>query len=244
MKDTVTILDVPFSTYSLEQTVEVLMQTVQKEMSKPFHLITGNPEIVLKHQEDAELRQIIAEADFITPDGVGILLAAKWQGSPLPERVTGVDLLINLLEAGNHTGLSFYFLGAKEETSKLAVDNISKEYPNVKIAGRHHGYFNENEEEIILTHIEQTRPDIVIVALGAPLAEKWIYNHRDRLKTKVTFGVGGSLDIIAGTVKRAPMLWQKLNIEWLHRLLSQPSRWRRQLVLPVFAYRAYTSRKR
>ncbi len=244
MKDTVHILGVPISKRTMAQTVRLLEEQIDKPCSRPFHLITANPEIVMKHQKDEQLQNIVREADLVTADGVGILLASRWKGTAIAERVTGYDLLIQLLHTGNRKGWSFYFLGSDEETNKTAVENIKKKFPNVQIAGRHHGFFNKDEEENLLNDIETAQPDVLAVALGAPFAEKWIYAHKPRLKTKVAFGVGGSLDVVAGKARRAPLIWQRLQLEWLYRLLSQPSRWRRQRILPVFAYKAFMDRNR
>jgi N-acetylglucosaminyldiphosphoundecaprenol N-acetyl-beta-D-mannosaminyltransferase len=113
-----------------------------------------------------------------------------------------------------------------------------KTNPNVSILGMHHGFFNSGEEAKIVEDIRSLKPDVLIVALGAPYAERWIHKYRVRLNAKIAIGVGGSLDGIAGKVKRAPEGWQRLNVEWLYRLIKQPSRWRRQLILPRFFIRA------
>ncbi|SDC90754.1 N-acetylglucosaminyldiphosphoundecaprenol N-acetyl-beta-D-mannosaminyltransferase [Paenibacillus sp. UNCCL117] len=244
MSKTLHILGVPFSTRTMNETIEELKLAVGERRSKPFHLITANPEIVMKAQDDASLRQIVNDADMITPDGIGIIMASRWKGAPLPERVTGYELLLKLLELGDAKGWSFYFLGADEATNEKAVSTIRSKYPNVRIAGRHNGFFSPEDEQRIVAEVQAAEPDFLIVALGAPGAERWIYKHKPELKAKVAFGVGGSLDVIAGKVKRAPVIWQRLNLEWLYRLLAQPSRWRRQLALPVFAVKAFRDRSK
>ncbi|MDQ0888619.1 N-acetylglucosaminyldiphosphoundecaprenol N-acetyl-beta-D-mannosaminyltransferase [Paenibacillus sp. V4I9] len=165
-------------------------------------------------------------------------MVSRLKGNPLPERVTGCDLLFNLLEIGNRKNWSFYLLGANEMTSKKATEVISKRYPNVSVLGRQHGFFDHKDEAQIVDEIATLNPDVLVVALGAPKAEFWIHKFKKKLNVRVAIGVGGSLDIIAGTVKRAPVIWQKLNVEWLYRLINQPSRWRRQLILPRFAMKA------
>ncbi|MFC4812827.1 WecB/TagA/CpsF family glycosyltransferase [Paenibacillus sp. GCM10023250] len=245
--DSVNILGVPFSKMTLTDTVKLIQAKLAADTraeAKPFHLITANPEIVMAAKGQPELRRIVDEADLITPDGIGVVLAAKWQGTHIPERVTGYDMLIRLLEGAAARGFSLYVLGADEETNAMAADIIQAKYPGVEIAGRHNGFFKGDQENEIVADIGRKRPDLLIVALGAPNAEKWIYKHKSRLNAKVAFGVGGSLDVIAGKVKRAPVIWQKLNVEWLYRLLKQPSRWRRQLVLPKFALTILTTRRR
>lgn len=240
----VRILDVPFSNLTMDETVNALHTRLNSGESRLFHLITANPEIVMAARKDAGLKTILEEADMITPDGIGVVKAAKWFGENIPERVTGCDLLLRLLELGNHEKWSFYFLGADEETSRKAVENIQQKYPGVIIAGRHHGFFKPEDEPRILEDIAKSNPTFLIIALGAPRAEKWIYTHKSSLPVQLAMGVGGSLDIIAGKVKRAPAIWQKLNLEWLHRLLSQPSRWRRQLILPLFVLTCLRERKK
>ncbi|XEC94922.1 WecB/TagA/CpsF family glycosyltransferase [Paenibacillus tarimensis] len=245
MEGSVNILGIPFSKLTLDETTHQLTAHIQKRQSRLFHLITANPEITIAHQSDMLLQQIVREADMITPDGIGIVLASKRQGEPIPERVTGYDLLLRLLDRGNTLGWSFYFLGTDETTNKKAVEEIGKRFPNVSIAGRHNGFFTEEEEHHILQDIRHTNPDILIVAMGAPYSDKWIYKHKSELaQVQLVFGVGGSLDVIAGKVKPTPVVWKKLNLEWLHRLLTVPagkgqkSRLRRQSALPIFLYRA------
>ncbi|MCB2296186.1 WecB/TagA/CpsF family glycosyltransferase [Clostridium tagluense] len=222
----------------MKETVNIIASKIDCNNQSIFNIITGNPEIVLQAQKDSQLQTIFNEADLITPDGEGIVLASRWKGQPLFERVTGVDLLLEVLKMGNKRGWSFYFLGADEEVNKKATENILAEYPNIILSGRHHGYFDNVQEEKILVDIESKRPNILIVALGAPRAEKWIYNYKNRLPVKVAFGVGGSLDIISGKTARAPQKWQQLKLEWLYRLIIQPSRLRRQMVLPIFVYKS------
>ncbi|WP_249896864.1 WecB/TagA/CpsF family glycosyltransferase [Paenibacillus sp. PK3_47] len=248
-EDTVSILGVPFSKLTLEETTLYLAEQIRKERSGLFHLITANPEITLASQTDELLREIIHSADLVVPDGIGIVLAAKRQGDPIPERVTGYDLLLRLLEKGNEQGWSFDFLGTDEQTSMQAVEKISYKYPQVKIAGRHHGFFDAEEELQIITEIQRCGPDVLILAMGAPYSDKWLNRHKAELAgVKLVFGVGGSLDVISGKVKPAPAVWKKLNLEWAHRLLFAPvakgqkSRWRRQAALPKFVYRTMIRR--
>jgi N-acetylglucosaminyldiphosphoundecaprenol N-acetyl-beta-D-mannosaminyltransferase len=238
MDNVAKIMGIPFPKITLNQTVQVLSGVIEQDQSRLFHVVTGNPEIVMSCQNDKQLRSIIDEAGLITADGIGIVMVSRIKGGHLPERVTGCDLLIKLLEAGNHKKWSFYFLGADEVTSKKASEVITQTYPNVSILGRHHGFFKQNEEAKIVEEIESLKPDVLIVALGAPYAELWIHKHKLSLNAKIAMGVGGSLDVIAGKVKRAPEIWQRLHAEWLYRLMKQPSRWRRQLILPRFALRA------
>lgn len=241
----VSIMGIPFSKMTLDETIRHIGSRVDGRTagSGVYHVVTANPEIVMSAGKDEQLKQILLEAGLITADGIGIVKAAKWKGNPVPERVTGYDMLLRLLEQGNGKGWSFYFLGTDEETNRKAVETIQSRYPGIRFLGRHNGFFGAEQEPAIVRQISETAPDFLIVAMGAPHAERWIYRNKKLLNAKIAMGVGGSLDVIAGKVKRAPVIWQKLNIEWLYRLLSQPSRWRRQLILPVFAVQAFLRRK-
>jgi N-acetylglucosaminyldiphosphoundecaprenol N-acetyl-beta-D-mannosaminyltransferase len=240
--DSVKVLGIPIPKLTLQQAVDLLAEQIGQASDKVYHVITVNPEIVMACREDQGLRQIVDDAGLLTADGIGIVIASGWNGDRLPERVTGFDMMMTLLERGDRQGWSFYLLGADPETNEKAAENIAARYPGVRVAGRQHGFFKPEEEPAILEDIAAANPDVLLVALGVPKAERWIHRYKDRLKTRVAMGVGGSLDVVAGKVKRAPVFWQKIHLEWLYRLMRQPSRWRRQLVLPRFAIRAWLNR--
>lgn len=240
--ETVKVLGIPFPKLTLKETVALLEKVIDQPSDRVYHVVTVNPEIVMACKEDKELRQIVDDAGHLTADGIGIVIASGWNGDKLPERVTGFDLSLELLELGGKKGWSFYLLGADPETNQKAAENIEALYPGVRIAGRQHGFFKPEEEPAILADIEAACPDVLLVALGVPRAERWIYKYKQQLKARLAMGVGGTLDVIAGKVKRAPVFWQKIHLEWLYRLANQPSRWRRQLVLPRFALRAWLNR--
>ncbi|TVY11786.1 WecB/TagA/CpsF family glycosyltransferase [Paenibacillus cremeus] len=238
------IMGIPVPQLTMRNSVELINKVIEQKPPELFHVVTLNPEIAMACQQDQQLRSILDGAGLLTADGIGIVMVSRLKGNPLPERVTGCDLLLHLLEAGNQKKWSFYFLGADEATSEKASKVIRRTYPNVSVLGRHHGYFYPMEEAQIVEEIGSLQPDVLVVALGAPFAERWIYKHKDQLHARIAIGVGGSLDVIAGKVKRAPELWRKLGVEWLYRLLHQPSRWRRQLILPRFALRALFYKER
>lgn len=239
MNNSVNILGIEFCKFTLKETISLIDSQIEKSGNSTFHIITVNPEIAVQIQEDPELKKISLEADLITPDGIGIVLASRLKRNPVPERVTGFDLLLESLVLGNQKGWSFYLLGAEEEVNKKAAEFVMRDYSNVKIVGRHHGFFNKEEENKIIEEIESLKPDILIVALGSPLTDRWIHKYKHRITAKVTFGVGGSLDVITGKVKRTPEIWKRLGLEWLHRRIITPSRKERQKKLKVFAYRAF-----
>lgn len=238
MEDYSKIMGIPVPKLTMTETVQILSEVIEKRQEELYHVVTLNPEIAMSCQHNAALRQIVDRAGLLTADGAGIVMVSRVKRDPLPERVTGCDLLYHLLAAGNEKKWSFYLLGADEETSQAAEANIRSSYPGAIIKGRQHGFFDASEEGRIIEEISSANPDILVVALGAPYAEEWIDKHRDQLNARIAIGVGGTLDIIAGKVTRAPRIWQKLNLEWMYRLLNQPSRWRRQLILPRFAVKA------
>lgn len=227
----INILGIPFTNISFDDMISrTIGHLIKKE--KTF-IVTANPEIVMFAKQNKEYKQIVESADYIVPDGFGILLASKMINQPITERVTGYDLTVRLLELCNENGWSVYLLGGKEEVNEAAANNVQKQYPGMKLAGRYHGYFS-GEEDLIVKEIQEAQPDLILVALGFPRQEQWIAANKNFFEKGIFIGVGGSIDVLAGTVRRAPAIWRKLNLEWFYRLIKQPSRWRRMLVLPVF----------
>jgi len=228
----VPVLGVEFTHITQEKMVETLIQHV-KACRKAF-VVTANPEIVLYAQENQEYKKMLDRADYITADGIGVVKAAQLLGDPLPERVAGYDLFIRLLEESNEQHFSVYLLGAREEVLAKTREKIKKDYLNVHIAGSHHGFFDW-EDGTIENEIKDKKPDFVFVALGFPRQEQWIAKRIDHFDQSVFVGIGGSFDVLSGAAKRAPEVWQKMNLEWFYRISTQPSRWKRALALPKFA---------
>jgi N-acetylglucosaminyldiphosphoundecaprenol N-acetyl-beta-D-mannosaminyltransferase len=223
---TATILGVKVHALTNTQTLALIEQFIASR--KAHQLVTVNPEFVVAAQHDEEFRQIINNAALALPDGVGLLKAARFlKTTPLPERVAGSDLVIRLAELSHQKGYRLYFLGGQEGVAEQAVSKLRAGYPNLEIAGCYAGSPALAENEAILQRILPTRPDVLLVAYGAPKQDKWIARNLDRLQIPVCIGVGGSFDFIAGTAKRAPGWVQRLGLEWLHRLVMQPWRWRR-----------------
>jgi N-acetylglucosaminyldiphosphoundecaprenol N-acetyl-beta-D-mannosaminyltransferase len=194
----------------------------------PHQLVTVNPEFVVEAQHDAEFRHIINTAALALPDGTGLLKAARFLGAtPLPERVPGSDLVVRLAELSHQKGYRLYFLGAQEGVAAQAAAKLKKQYPRLNGVGCYAGSPAPEENETIVQRILSAQPDILLVAYGAPKQDKWIARNLNRLNVPVCIGVGGSFDFIAGAATRAPRWLQRLDLEWLHRLLMQPWRWRR-----------------
>lgn len=219
-----------------DTTLDESTQEVEKYLrgDKLRTICTPNTEIVMAAKNDSKLKSIINEADLIIPDGIGLIYASKIKKKPLKERVTGFDLSIRLLEIGNQNGYSIYLLGGKDGVAKAAGENIKRDYPNIVVVGTHNGYFDSKEELKLIDEINSKKPDIIFVGLGFPKQDIWINENKDRIHGKVIIGHGGVMDILAGNVKRAPEIFQRLGLEWLYRLIQNPSRIKRQLVLPKF----------
>jgi glycosyltransferase, WecB/TagA/CpsF family len=197
------------------------------------HVVTANPEILYRALSDKGLYETIAQASLVTADGQGVLLAGKLLNQPFKARVTGIDLAEALCATSGERGHKIYFLGGKEGISKKAQMAILRRYPNANIVGEHHGYF-KNDIEPLLAELREKQPDILLVAMGSPYQEEFILRYQKLLNIPVAIGVGGTLDVFSGEVKRAPELVQTLKLEWAYRILSDPKRWRRALVLPKF----------
>lgn len=234
------ILGVPFSTHGFDETVAYLTDRVLS--GEPVHVVTANPEVVMAARDSARLREILQHA-FVVPDGIGIIYAAKWTRQPLHERVTGIELMEALMEQANIHGWRVYLLGASPEVSQKAAQTLQQRYPQAQIVGHKDGYFSKQEEKEIAEEIARTKPHLLFVAMGAPRQDEFIYTCWKTLNVPLAMGVGGSFDVIAGHVKRAPIVWQKLHLEWLYRLLRQPSRWRRQLAIPRFVWAVLRERR-
>lgn len=237
-KKVVSILNIPFYNITQAGFVEKLYEDVQSGERK--FVVTANPEIVMHASTDKEFEAVIKQANYIVPDGIGIIMASEKLGNPLEERVTGYDTMIGLLEKP----LRCYFLGAKPEVSQMVEKKVNEKYPNVEVCGVHHGYFDALESEKIGRKIVETKPDIVFVALGSPAQEKWILSQITNFEKGVFIGVGGSFDVLTDNVKRAPQIWIKLKLEWVYRLLSNPSRWRRFFAIPQFMFAIRKESKR
>ncbi|HET7578179.1 MAG TPA: WecB/TagA/CpsF family glycosyltransferase [Bacillales bacterium] len=239
MLKTVDMLGLPFVHSDMEHLVSDLDNRLQRAQNT--FLVTVNTEIIMYARKHEGYFGILKEADLITPDGVGIIMASRIFGSPIEERLTGYDLMMSLFHLASDKGYKIYLLGAEPPIIEEAVDRAKKDFPTLRLAGYHHGYF-DFEDDTILEDIQSAEPDIVLVGLGVPRQEQWINSNRKKFKKGLFIGVGGSFDGLAGKVKRAPLIWQKLNIEWLYRLIQRPSRWKRMTVLPVFLIRVMLAR--
>lgn len=226
------VLGVKFDNVNMAEAVQKCKDFINSDTSNL--IVTPNPEIVMAAKENEEFKKIINEASLVIPDGIGVVKGAAILGTPLKERVAGFDLICNLLELykdGSHT---FYFWGGKPGIADLAKAKLEEKYPNIKIVGTDDGYFDDTKKAQIIEKIRNIKPDILLVGVGAPKQEKLINELLKEKIFKIGIGCGGSLDVLSGTVKRAPKLFIKLHIEWSWRLIKQPSRIGRMMVLPKF----------
>ena len=206
-------------------------------------IFTPNSEILLDAVKEPSFAKILNSGDLVVPDGIGVVIASKFYNAPIKERVAGYDLMCKLIEIAYHKKKSIYLLGGKEGVAEEAAEKIREEYYGINIVGMHNGYFDESEETLIINEIKDLKPDIVFVALGAPKQEIWINEHKHSIPAKIIMGVGGSFDVVAGRVKRAPEFYQKAGLEWFYRLVKEPKRIFRVLKLPKFILLAFYDAK-
>jgi N-acetylglucosaminyldiphosphoundecaprenol N-acetyl-beta-D-mannosaminyltransferase len=215
------------------------IQQVQHFLSRgtrPHSIIAANPEKNFSVPKDAILYDIFKNADLLLPDGIGVVLAARILYGVAMERVPGSEFIFDICKIAAEGSYKVFIYGAAEEVNKTAVEELKNRYANLNIVGRANGYVKESDMQDLIDRINASKAEVLFLALGSPKQEKWYAAHKNRLHhVRVVQGVGGTLDTIAGTVKRAPEMWCKLQLEWLYRLIMEPKRINRQKVLPLFA---------
>ncbi len=224
------ILGVGFDNITMDQAVAEGVRLMDTEGA--HYVVTPNPEIVEVCREDREALKAVNGADLVIPDGVGIIYGARMLGTPLKERLPGIELAQRLMGQMAENGKSLYLLGAKPGVAEEAGRRLTGRYPGLRIAGTHDGYFQEDGP--VTEAIRASGADVVFVCLGAPKQEKWMARNGQATGARLLIGLGGCLDVFSGQVQRAPEIYQKLGLEWLHRLIKNPSRAGRMLKLPLF----------
>lgn len=240
MHKRVAVLNVMIDAVTMSEAVEVLESYIAE--SKQHLVATANAEMVMMAQKDKELARILSKADLVVPDGAGVVWAARYKGFEVPERVAGYDLVqCFLARAAKQKYRIFLFGGAPgiAEQAKITAEN---RYPGVQIVGTRNGFFTEETEEAVIEEINASGANVLLVALGVPKQEKWLSRNLGKLSVALAIGVGGTFDVMAGTVKRAPLWMQRANLEWLFRLGLQPQRALRMLALPSFVMRVITQK--
>lgn len=230
-KNFVEIFNIPFINMKKEDILKILEQRVAE--NKKTYVVTANAEIVMYAKENVSYFNIITKADYIVPDGIGVVKGAQILKKEIKERVPGIELMVDLLKIANKFNQKVYFYGAKNEVIEKMIKRIKSDYPNINIVGYSNGYINDADNKIT-DEIINLEPDYVFVAKGAPLQDEWINKVIQKTNKGLFMGVGGSFDVLAGEVKRAPEIWQKLNLEWLYRIAGDPKRWKRSMALPKF----------
>ncbi len=224
------ILGVGFDNITMDQAVAEGVRLMDTEGA--HYVVTPNPEIVEVCREDQEALKAVNGADLVIPDGVGIIYGARMLGTHLKERLPGIELAQRLMGQMAENGKSLYLLGAKPGVAEEAGRRLTGRYPGLRIAGTHDGYFQEDGP--VTEAIRASGADVVFVCLGAPKQEKWMARNGQATGARLLIGLGGCLDVFSGQVQRAPEIYQKLGLEWLHRLIKNPSRAGRMLKLPLF----------
>ena len=222
------ILGAKVANLTIDEIVDILIENIKTKSTTS--VFTPNSEIIYNFHKNTELMNILNSADILSADGIGVVMAAKILKTPLKGRAAGFDIATALIARAVSENFSFFFFGGKEGVAELAKANLLEKYPSIKISGTQNGYSIDGAVE----NIRKSNADVVFVCLGAEKQERWIYENKDKLAGKIFLGIGGSLDVFAGTAKRAPNIFIKLNLEWFYRLLKQPSRFVRMLALPKF----------
>jgi len=247
--DKLSIMGVRINNISMNEVLKLAEQKIKND--EKYIIYTPNTEIIMMCQKDEEFLNIMNKSDINVPDGVGLIYAGKIKKFPLKEKVAGYDLSINLLKMADEKGLKLYAVGGRPGVAEAAMQNVQKKYPGIKIVGAHHGYFKGthlgefgHEEEIaVIEDINRHKPHILFVGFGAKKQEQWIDYNKDLINANVIIGNGGTLDGLAGIVKRAPDIFINLGLEWLYRLIKEPKRITRQIVLPVFMFKVIFGNK-
>ena len=234
------VLGVGFDNVTKAEAVERALELIDAREGR--YVVTPNPEIVMLAKENPALKEALAGADIVLPDGAGIVKGAAILGRPMKEKVPGIDFACGVMARLAERGGSVYLFGAKPGVAEAAAETLRTKFPGLVISGTSNGYFSDDGP--IIEKIKDAAPDFLLVCLGAPKQELWMARMSGKLPVGLMVGLGGSLDVFAGTVKRAPEAWQKLDLEWLYRLLKEPRRIGRMMKLPLFVIEAAGERLR
>ena len=224
------VMTITFDNITMEQAVETAMGHIAARSR--CRVVTPNAEFALEAKKNPRFLNILNGSQLVLADGISVVLASRILGDPMQGRVTGVGFAQALAAAMAKEGRSIFLLGAKPGVAELAAQKLQETYPGLQIAGTHDGYFKE--EAPVVAAINAAKPDALLVCLGAPKQEYFMEDHDGELEVPVMAGLGGSMDVLAGKVQRAPEFYQKYGLEWLYRLVKEPQRWRRMIKLPLY----------
>ncbi len=228
MKNRINILNCPIDKITMEETLNAIDESIKNKIN--LHHVVVNAAKMVHMQKDKELYDSVVSSNIINADGQAVVWASKFLGQPLPERVSGIDLMQNLVKLAYKKQYKVFFFGAKEEVLKSVVDKYATMYNRDIIAGYRNGYFDKNDEIAIAKQISESKADILFVAISSPTKEIFLNTYKDVINTPFIMGVGGSFDVVSGKVTRAPLWMQNNGLEWFYRFLQEPRRmWKRYL---------------
>lgn len=224
------VLGIEFDNTDILEAVERAIRLMEER--RHAYVVTPNPEIILESQKNEKLASAVKSADMVLPDGVGVIYASHILGTPIKNRIPGIDFASALMARISENGRKVFLLGAKPGVAELAGERLAERYPGLAICGVNDGYFEEEDTEFIIEKINSASPDLVLVCLGSPKQEIWMKNNAELLDAGLLIGLGGALDVYAGVVERAPRKWRSMGLEWLYRLIREPKRIKRMVKLP------------
>lgn len=210
---------------------------------EPHFIATADASMLVDASDDPAFHALLLDADLVTPDSSGVLWAGRKLGTPFPEKVSGVDLVDRLCELSADRGYRIFFLGAAPGVAEMAAERMRLRHPGCNVVGARHGYFPPDDDRVVAAEVAEANPDVLFVAMGIPRQERFIHATMDVIRARVAIGVGGSLDVFSGKTKRAPVVIQRLRLEWLWRLMLNPSKWRKTMKLPRFMMMVARSRQ-
>ncbi len=224
----VNILGIPVDSFTMRETLNIVNENIRNR--KPTHHVVVNAAKLVNAQKDQQLLDSIVHCDIINPDGQSVVWASRLLNRSLPERVAGIDLMVNLVDMAAQNGYRIFLLGAADDVLAKLVKKYKEEYGESLIAGYRNGYFRPEEEEAVAREIAASNADLLFVAITSPKKEIFLNRYKDLIKVPFVMGVGGSFDVLAGKTKRAPLWMQKSGMEWFYRVIQEPGRlWKRYL---------------
>ncbi len=236
----ISVLGVPIDVLTMDQTIARIEEFIRSK--EPHTVITADSSGIVEAHNDPEFFKIFQSADLVTPDSVGVLWAARKKGTPLPERVSGIDIFERLCRRSAEKGYKLFLLGSEPGIADMAAERCRLLFPGCNIVGSRHGYFPPDSDEVVAQEVAESHPDVLFVAMGMPRQEKFIRKTQGIIGASVAIGVGGTLDVYSGRAKRAPRWIQKIRMEWFYRLLQNPKKIAKVKNLPVFIRMVLRSR--
>lgn len=234
----VNVLGVGIDNLTLSEAVDKALSLISEH--RCAYMVTPNPEIVMAAWDDPKVSKAIENADLVIPDGVGVMQAARILGTPLREHMPGIDAATEIIKRLASRGGSVFLYGARPGVAEKAAERMKQRFPGLVICGTNDGY--GNDDGAVVSKINAAKPDFVMVCLGVPKQELWMAKHAAKLDAGLMAGLGGTIDVFSGQAKRAPLIWQKLNLEWLYRCFEEPKRFRKIKRIPQFIIKAWRKR--